>query len=135
LISPSQAVLKNFLRGTHVIELEQALKELCDLGWQKNYADVKEVVTKVLKKIYLSKSKNPSDLVCLYSVLNICHRLLVLSYLSFKDCELFINDYEHGKHIDPYDAFAYTQNLFLDFGRLKRPILMVPKNGGHEKYA
>ena len=127
LVSPSPEVLNNFLRGTQLTELAPALRQLCDLNWQQNYAMVKPVITKVLEKIYLSKSQNPADLVCLYSIINICHRLLVLSYLRSKECDLFINEYGRSKHIDPYDAYAYTNNLYLDFGSSRGSATWYPR--------
>ena len=133
LVSPSPQVLDNFLRRTELTELTPALMQLCNLDWQQNYPTVKEVIMNVLEKVYLSKSQNPADLACLYSILNICHRLLVLSYLSSKKCDLFINEYGLSKHIDPYDAFCYTHNLYLDFGSSRGSANWYPRTVDMEK--
>lgn len=127
LVSPSTQVLNNFLRGTQFTELTPVLKQLCDLDWRQKYSVVKLVIKEVLEKVYLSKSQNPADLICLYSILNICHRLLILSYLSTKECDLFINEYGRGKHIDPYDTFAYIHNLYLDFGSSRGSATWYPR--------
>jgi hypothetical protein len=116
LVTPSKAVLKNLFRGTKLASLVSVTEKLCDLEWQHSYDEVKLVIAEVLKKVLLIKSQNPVDLSCQYSVLNICQRLLVLSFLHSRDCDLFVSEAGKHKNIDPYDAYAYQQNLYLDFG-------------------
>jgi hypothetical protein len=127
LVTPSEYVVKNFLRGTQLTSLAPVLKLLCELDWQQNYDEIKLTIIEVLEKVRLSKSQNPADLSCIYSIFNICHRLVVLSYLHSKNCDLFISEYGRHKHIDPYDTFAYQQNLFVDFGSSRGPDEWYPR--------
>lgn len=127
LVSPSPDVINNFLRGTQLSFLVPMLKLLCDLNWQQNYDEIKLTIIKVLERVRLSPPPNPADLSCIYSIFNICQRLLVLSYLQSKNCNLFISEYGLHKHIDPYDAFAYQQNLYIDFGSSRGPAHWYPR--------
>jgi len=127
LVTPSTDVIKNFLRGTQLTSFAPVLKLLCDLNWQQNYDEIKLTIIKVLERVRLSTQPNPADLSCIYSIFNICHRLLVLSYLHSKNCDLFISEYGRHKHIDPYDAFAYQQNLYVDFGSSRGPDEWYPR--------
>jgi hypothetical protein len=127
LVTPSIDVLNNFLRGTQLTSLAPVLEQLCYFDWQNNYDEIKFAVIKVLEKVLLPKFSNPADLSCIYSIFNICHRLLVLSYLHSKNCDLFISEYGWHKHIDPYDAYAYQQNLYVDFGSSRGPDERYPR--------
>jgi hypothetical protein len=44
------------------------------------------------------------------------HRLCVISILKRMQLPLFLNEHGFRRHLDPYDAFCYSQNLFIDFG-------------------
>ena len=127
LVTPSIDVLNNFLRGTQLNSLAPVLKQLCDLDWQHSYDEIRFTVIEVLEKLRFAKFQNPADLSCIYSIFNICHRLLVLSYLHSKNCDLFISEYGRHKHIDPYDTFAYQQNLYVDFGSSRGPDEWYPR--------
>lgn len=127
LVTPSADAVKNFLRGTQLTSLAPVLKQMCNLDWQQNYDEIKLTIIKVLEKVRLSKSQNPADLSCIYAIFNISHRLLVLSYLHSKNCDLFVSEYGRHKHIDPYDTFAYQQNLYVDFGSSRGPDERYPR--------
>ena len=127
LVRPSPHVLNNFLRGTQSEFLAPVLEKLCNLEWQQNYDSIKKVIIEILEKSSILKSQNPADLACLYSIFNICHRLLIVSYLSTKKCNLFINEYGHNNHVDPYDAFTYKQHLYLDFGSSRGSAICYPR--------
>lgn len=128
LVRPSRDVLKDLLKGPHLLPLATTLEQLCDIDWRNSYEEVKRIVSEIFEQSRLAKSTDPVDLACLYSVLNICHRLLVLSYLSWLKCSLFVSEYGRQVHIDPYDTEAYQQNLFVDFGSTRGADVWYPRS-------
>lgn len=69
----------------------------------------------------------PEDICAAYSILNILHRLCVISILKGMHLPLFLNEYGISKHLDPYDALCYSQNLFIEFGSQRGVDLLYPR--------
>ena len=127
LLRPSLAVINNFLSGTSLEKLAPVLSRLSNVEWKDSYEQVRLVVADVYECCREANSTQPENMLCLYSILNVCHRLLVLSQLISLRQDIFVSEFELQTHLDPYDSMSYRQNTFLDFGSSRGSGIWYPR--------
>ena len=127
VICPNRSVLDSFFRGTTTSSLRQCLEPLERLQWRGNLDVVREIVLKIYTQVQQEKAASAADWACLYSVLNVIHRIGTLAQVDAATLKLFVNEYGRTGHFDPYCARAYGHNLFLDFGSTRGPDVVYPR--------
>ena len=128
VICPNRSVLDSFFRGTTNSNLRRCLEPLEGLQWQGNLDAVREIVLRIYTRIQQEKAASAADWACLYSVLNVIHRIGTLAQVDAATPRLFVNEYGRTGHFDPYCARAYSRNLFLDFGSTRGPDAVYPRS-------
>lgn len=128
LICPDRFVLDGFFRGTTSSGLRQSLVPLDGLQWQGRIAAVRDTVARVYARIQQEKVTSAAHSACLYSVLNVIHRIGTLVQIDAATPNLFVNEYGRESHFDPYCARDYANNMFLDFGSTRGPDIVYPRS-------
>lgn len=128
VICPDRSVLDSFFRGTTSTGLRQSLVSLEGLQWQGRLAAVHEIVVRIYARIQQEKAATAADWACLYSVLNVIHRIGTLAQIDAKTPGLFVNEYGRTGHFDPYCACDYARNVYLDFGSTRGPDAVYPRS-------
>jgi hypothetical protein len=127
VVRPDHSVLDSFFRGTALEGLRQVLSPLERLEWKGNINNVRELVLHSFSSLQEARPTSPASWACMYSVLNVIHRLSTLAQISALTPHLFINEYGKQKHFDPYDSKAYTNNMYVDFGSTRGPDAIYPR--------
>ena len=128
VIRPDRSVLDSFFRGTTLEGLRQALSTLEGLEWQGSITTVRTAVQHAYASLQEVQATTPTSWACLYSVLNVIHRLGTLAQVNSRTRHLFINEYGRQTHFDPYNAQAYNNNIFVDFGSTRGPDAVYPRS-------
>ena len=127
LLTPSQHQLDSFFIGTNLPNLFQACCKLLQISYLDGNQTIDKVLHEIINTIKQEKVSEVSDLACIYSVLNILHRIKTIAFLHTNNADLFINETRSGARIDPYDSFFYKKNLYLDFGSTRGPDAIYPR--------
>ncbi|WP_159098978.1 hypothetical protein [Aquabacterium olei] len=131
LVRPSKNVLSGFLRGTKISPNWVQRSGLIDLEWLGQSGSVCRTLTKatseLIHELRRIESPTPADWACAYTLMNVMHRLGTLSLISDWTPSLFVNEFSQDKHLDPYDAAGYRNNVFLDFGSVRGPDRLYPR--------
>jgi len=128
LICPDRSVIDTFFRGMTSSGLRQSLAPLEGLQWQGRLAAVRKAVVRIYGQIQQEKVISAAHSACLYSVLNVIHRIGTLVQIDAATPNLFVNEYGREGHFDPYCARAYANNLYLDFGSTRGPDMVYPRS-------
>lgn len=128
LICPDRSVLDAFFRGITSSGLRQSLVPLEGLQWRGRLAAVRDVVVRTYARIQQEKVISAAHSACLYSMLNVIHRIGTLVQIDAATPNLFVNEYGREGHFDPYCARAYENNIYLDFGSTRGPDMVYPRS-------
>jgi hypothetical protein len=126
-VRPTAAILDSFFMGAGMQGLRHQLRSLEGIEWRGRAASVKLLVHQAMTVILATSPEGPADAACLYALINTLHRLGTLSILSGTAAPLLVNEYGYQTHLDPYDAYGYCSNLFVDFGSTRGPDLCYPR--------
>lgn len=127
LVRPHQHAFDNFLRGSSLSELHQQLSPLVDFDWSRPPELTRGTLTQCWAALQNIKPQGPADWAALYTWVNVLHRMGTLSHLRALTPRLFVNEYGQHQHIDPYDAWGYRRNHYVDFGSTRGPDLVYPR--------
>jgi hypothetical protein len=127
LVRPSTAVLDGFFRGTTMSSLRQAMEPLVELNWTADLERTRNRVAGAYAAVAAAKYQGTADLAAVYSLLNLMHRIATLCRLQYVGVPLLVNEFGVHPFFDPYDANAYRQNLFIDFGSTRGNDLIYPR--------
>jgi hypothetical protein len=126
-VRPTAAILDAIFMGTHWTALRREMTCLEGLEWRYQATNVEVLVCRAFSAILATDPKDAAEAACLYALLNTLHRLGTLAILSARSSALLVNEYGYQTHLDPYDAYAYRRNLFVDFGSTRGPDLCYPR--------
>jgi hypothetical protein len=127
MVRPSASVLENFFRGSSG-HLRSHMTSLVDLDWRRPVAELARTIEPCWQALRDTEPQTLADWACHYSWANVMHRMATLCHIHAMTCQLFVNEYGHGRYIDPYDATAYRRNQFIDFGSTRGPDLIYPRS-------
>ncbi len=127
LVTPSEHNLNAFFIGVDLPDLQAVCTNLLILEYNSPVAVVNQTVFKVIEAIKAVASLEASEFACIYSILNLLHRVKTLSILNQLNSELFVNEVRNNRRFDPYDSFFYCNNLYLDFGSTRGPDAIYPR--------
>lgn len=132
LVQPSAHVLKGFLRGSGLSSFGDELEPMLQVAWHRQPSRVRDTLLPILDG--LQRRMQPqraaltgADWACAYSLFNVMQRMAVLSLLSAQTDALLVNEYTRQRHLDPYDAEGYANNVFPDFGSTRGPDAIYPR--------
>lgn len=133
-------LLSDSFRGAHALlaTLRTELEDLSDLPWdtepQRAQARIARAVAQLqhsARGLCVLPAPMPVEHAAawagLFNVLNLLHRQFVLSLLNQRTDQLTVIEFGRQRHFDPYDAAAYRDNLFLDFGSTCGSELLYPR--------
>lgn len=128
LVTPTPHNIDSFFMGVTWPELRAACEGLSTVGYNSGG----QAITAVLEGIFSALKRTqwadtPAAAACIYSLLNVMHRILVLSYLHALGANLFVNEARNSSRFDPYDSFFYKRNFYLDFGSTRGPDAIYPR--------
>lgn len=137
LVRPTAAVLDGFFRGSEMPGLRAALAPLEGLDWR--LAASQHALVAAYEALRAARPCGASDLAAAYSVASVLHRMGTLAVLHEQGAPLFVNEFGLQPHFDPYDAWAYGQHLFIDFGSTRGCDALYPRTldllAQHKRYA
>jgi hypothetical protein len=116
LVRPTPAVISNLLTNRKLQSLREPVRRLGNVHWNEAPQKVSAQVQLIYEKCRNLDAGSAEDFVGIYSLLNICSRMAVISQLHAAGCRVFISEYGFQKNFDAYDTYAYGDNTFLDFG-------------------
>lgn len=136
----NRVLLDDSFRGAHkhLAALRVQLDDLLDLPWDTEPDRAQARIVEAVSHLHHHASglqALPGDVdvthaaawACLFNVLNLLHRQFVLSLLRQRTDRLIVVEFGRHPHFDPYDAAAYSGNLFLDFGSTCGSELLYPR--------
>jgi hypothetical protein len=126
-VRPTKAILDSFFVGGSLPALRVQLSTLEGIEWAGDLSHVERHVKQALTFILKARPARAAELSCLYALLNTLHRVGTLAVLHRSAAPLLVNEYGFQTHLDPYDAFGYQNNLFVDFGSTRGPDLVYPR--------
>jgi hypothetical protein len=127
LVTPTEHNVNSFFIGAHLPALRQSCQGLTALSYSSAPEAVDAVASAVLVSIGDAELADASAMACIYSVLNVLHRIKTLSLLHGMNAALFVNETRNSLRFDPYDCFRYKNNLYLDFGSTRGPDAIYPR--------
>jgi hypothetical protein len=127
LVTPTAPNVDAFFMGVELPALRQACQGLTTLTYTSGAQAIDSVVGPILAAIRSAGVAEASELACVYSILNVLHRIKTLSLLQAMDADLFVNETRNTLRFDPYDCFRYRKNLYLDFGSTRGPDAIYPR--------
>lgn len=127
LVTPSEHNLKAFFIGVDLPKLQAVCSTLLALEYTSPVCVVNQSVCKVIEAIKAEHFEVASEFACIYSILNLLHRIKTLSILYQLNSALFVNEVRNNRRIDPYDSFFYRNNLYLDFGSTRGSDAIYPR--------
>jgi hypothetical protein len=127
LVRPNAAVLDSFFRGAGLQPLRQRLQTLVDLDWTGPLPSVQAIICRAFDALAATRPSGTQDLAALYAVANVLHRLGTLAGVRSLSPALVVNEFGVQAHFDPYDALAYENNLYIDFGSTRGSDLLYPR--------
>ena len=125
-LTPTVGWARDAVRGSRLSSLGDMCLSLASI-WQDGNKTGLRLMGNVYKALSSTPLITPEDICAAYSILNILHRLCVISILKGMHLPLFLNEYGISKHLDPYDALCYSQNLFIEFGSQRGVDLLYPR--------
>lgn len=128
LVAPTQDVLKNFLRGSSSQALASAGERMVDFAWRDHSVELKGLAFDVWTRLREMPVRGAADYSAVYSLAATLHRIVVLGLLARQTTQLVVNEFGRQPFFDPYDAWGYRRNLFLDFGSTRGPDLVYPRS-------
>lgn len=127
LVTPTAHNVDAFFMGAELPALQQACQGLTNLTYTSDTHAVDAVIGPILAAIRSADVAGASGLACIYSLLNVLHRIKTLSLLQSMNADLFVNESRNALRFDPYDSFRYQKNLYLDFGSTRGPDAIYPR--------
>lgn len=127
LVTPTAHNIDSFFMGVDCPALKAACLQLCVLSYTSDSHDTEVVLDIILTVLQQQEITDASTMACVYSMLNVMHRLMTLGYLHGMNAELFVNEARNSSRFDPYDSFYYQDNLYLDFGSTRGPDAIYPR--------
>lgn len=129
LVRPQANALRDLLRGVSAPELSwSAWSDLGELNWRDPDDTSAPHFERAWERLRLVSSPCPADLAALYALANVLMRMRTLGEIDRQTSRLFVNEFGVHGHLDPYDAAAYRQHLFIDFGSTRGPDLIYPRS-------
>jgi hypothetical protein len=116
LVRPTKQVVANILTNAKLLALKDSFEQLGELHWQDTPEKIHRLVRSIYRQCQQLECSGAEDYSGIYSVLNVCSRLFVINALHARGSKVFINEYSFQNNFDPYDAYAYGKNIYLDFG-------------------
>jgi len=127
LVTPSNHSLNAFFIGVDIPEFQEICLKLTLTSYLDDSESIDNIVEEIIKLLNSEKFLTISHFACVYSVLNLLHRIKTLSILRKMSNALFINEPKNSRRFDPYDSFFYQNNLYLDFGSTRGPDAVYPR--------
>lgn len=138
-VRPTQMTLDDLFRGGVLPGLRSDLQALVGLPWDTQadaaHSAVQQAFGHLQREAWdLTADKGATDTAhqapawaCLYTALNQLHRMGTLMALQARTSRLLVNEFQVHPHLDPYDAQAYSGNVFLDFGSTRGTEVLYPR--------
>jgi len=120
-------VIDSFFRGANLPLLRAAIEQAHGKTALSDLEGMQAQLAKVLDELHAAQPQTPGDWACLYTVLNVMHRMMTLAMVRQATDQLFVNEYGFDAHFDPYDTPAYRRNVFVDFGSMRGCDLVYPR--------
>jgi hypothetical protein len=127
VVRPSQMVLDDVFRGPVLPQLRQHMNTLDGLDWAQKPQHTQALIRQAYEHLQNAHAQRGAEWACLFTMLNILHRLGTLSALHGLTDKLYVNEFLVHRHFDPYDAQAYRGNLYLDFGSTRGTEQLYPR--------
>jgi hypothetical protein len=127
LVTPTAHNVQAFFIGADLPTLQKVCAKLLTLEYVSPVDVVNEVVRDVIVAIKAERIGSVSEMACVYSILNVLHRIKTLSVLYQLNSDIFVNEVRNSRRFDPYDSFFYRNNLYLDFGSTRGPDAIYPR--------
>lgn len=128
LVTPTEHNLNSFFIGINKPQLQAICLTLTKLDYFSDQQVVDATVNNIIQAIQAEQFSTPSEFACIYSILNVMHRIQTLSVLHKLNSDvLFVNEVRNSRRIDPYDSFFYQSNLFIDFGSTRGADNVYPR--------
>jgi hypothetical protein len=118
VVRPTSLVLDDMYRGVALDTLRHQMQDINALDWRTSPTRTRALITLTAARLQqaLGHIQTHADLAFLFGMHNLLHRIGTLTCLSAMKTPLFVNEFDVQTHFDPYDAQAYQNNLFIDFG-------------------
>ena len=120
-------VIDSFFRGANLPSLRQAVEQANGKTSLSDAAGMQDHLASMLQEVHAAQPQTPGDWACLYTILNVLHRMMTLAMVRQSTDRLFVNEYGFDAHFDPYDTPAYRRNVFVDFGSMRGCDLVYPR--------
>jgi hypothetical protein len=127
LVTPTSHNLDAFFIGAALPGLRSMCEALTGLKYTDDVQAIDRKMRPIIEVIRESSFRDASSLACVYSLLNVMHRIATLSFLHSLGADLFVNETRSSSRFDPYDSFYYQKNLYIDFGSTRGPDAVYPR--------
>jgi hypothetical protein len=127
LIRPTKQVVANILTNQKLLALRKEFEELGEFGWTDGTENIQKHIRMIYRHCQNIEPSSAEDYSGIYAVLNLCTRVYAISALNASECEVFTNEYGFHSNFDPYDVYAYDENIFLDFGSSRGACYWYPR--------
>jgi hypothetical protein len=127
LVRPTPAVISKLLTNQKLQSLRKPVSLLGTMHWNDSPGRISEQVQTIYNACQNLQASSAEEFGAIYSLLNICSRMAVISQLHAAGCQMFISEYGFQKNFDAYDTFAYGNNTFLDFGSSRGACYWYPR--------
>lgn len=128
VVRPNKSVINDIFFGSTLLNLRKDLIGLENIEWRRDINKVRSIAENVFEKLINSSPCCEVDFACIYSLMNVLHRIGTLSQLSAETSKLFVNEYGMQKTFDPYNTSYYSGNTFVDFGSARGPEKIYPRS-------
>lgn len=121
--------LRDILRGVSTPSLAiSQWTDITELNWRDRTDALAPHFEDAWERLRLVSTSGPADVAALYALANVLMRMRTLGEIDRRTPHLFVNEFGVHRHLDPYDAAAYRQHLFIDFGSTRGPDLIYPRS-------
>jgi hypothetical protein len=121
--------LKDLLRGVSAPALSISdWTDITELNWRDPADTFAPRFERAWERLRQVSPTVPADVAATYALANVLMRMRTLGEIDRLSPHLFVNEFGVHSHLDPYDASAYRQHLFIDFGSTRGPDLIYPRS-------